>query len=172
MQKSKIAGETIFAPQYIDYDISIDFMNLLIDVFGDAAESVFDAIESVSERDKIIPKDFTPYFNLYSTSPFASELILNQDSVNFYNVVTKPHSNNHRTRFRPLIGLTIDDDKYLISSIWLIFEAYFELCCNRLPFHGLPKSWLKFDKVKLFADEISNLVGDRFEEFVGNKFFK
>ena len=109
LQKSKSKGEKILSPQFIDYSIIQKCKVLFIDVFGDAAESILDVIDMpMSDQDQIIPKDFTPYFQLYSKSIFAQELILTRDSVNLLNVILKPHITDHRTRFKPLIELTVD----------------------------------------------------------------
>ena len=176
LNKSKTKGEEILAPQYVDYSIAIDFQNLLVDVFGSSADSLFSIFTNLNdichEQEDIKPKDFTPYFNLFGHSIFAKELILDRDSVNFYNVITKPHSNNHRTRFKPLIKLNVDNNSILVSTKWLIFEAISELSLNRLPFNGLPKSWLEIDKIKQYADLISNEVGANFEKLVSSKISK
>ena len=165
LQKSKSKGEKILSPQFVDYSNIQDCKALFIEVFGDAARSIFDLIdEPLSYQDDIIPKDFTPYLQLYGSSLFAQELILDYDSVNLLNVITKPHLTDHRTRFKPLIELTIDGTTFLTSSKWLIFEAFAEIIKNRLPFHGLPDSWLKIKKVRKFADLINNEVGVKFEK--------
>lgn len=167
LQKSKTRGESILAPRFIDYSISIEFQNLLIDVFGDSAECLLEAIIlPESENDRITPKDASNYYTLYGDSIFASEFILDRNSVNFFNVITKPHSTNYRTRFKPIIELTIDNQTYYVTSHWILFEAFSELCSNRLPFHGLPDKWYKIDEIKSYADSISNLVGEKFEKFV------
>lgn len=170
LQKSKSKGEKIISPQFIDYSYIRDCKVLFIDVFGDAAESIFDVIDqSQPDQDQIIPKDFTPYLQLYGKSIFAQELILTRDSVNLFNVITKPHLTGHRTRFRPLIELTIDGSPFLVSTKWVLFEAFAEIIKNRLPFHGLPNSWLKNKKIREFADSINNEVGVKFEKEVAKR---
>lgn len=169
LNKSKTKGEVILAPQYVDYSIAVDFKNLLVDVFGIAADSLFNIFSYENEQEDVKPKDFTPYSNLYGNSIFAKELILDSNSVDFYSVITKPHSNNHRTRFKPLLKLNIDENFVIVSTKWLIFEAISELSLNRLPFNGLPKSWLKIDRIKQYADFISNEVGTNFENLVSSK---
>lgn len=173
LHKSKTKGEKILSPQFIDYSNIQGCKALFIDVFGDAAESIFDVIDkALPDDDQVTPKDFTPYFQLYSKSIFAQELILNRDSVNLLNVITKPHLTDHRTRFRPLIELTIDGKPILVSTKWLLFEAIAEIIKNRLPFHGLPHSWLKIKKIREFADSINNEVSVKFEEDVAERIEK
>lgn len=170
MQKSKSKGEKILSPQFIDYSNIQACKALFIDVFGDAAESIFDLIDQpMSYQDDILPKDFTPYLQLYGKSIFAQELILDYSSVNLFNVITKPHLTDHRTRFKPLIQLTIDGKPFLASTKWIIFEAFAEIIKNRLPFHGLPDSWLKNKKVRKFADSINNEVGVKFEKEIAKR---
>ena len=174
LQKSRIKGEQILSPQYVDYSIALDFNKLLIDEFGEAASSLLDAISELTydSKEDIIPKDFSPYITRYGKSPFVEALVLDKKSVNFYNVVSKPHNNNHRTRFKPLIELSIDGESVVISSKWLIFEALSELYMNRLPFNGLPTKWLKNKSIKKFADFISNKVGNEFERIVASRISK
>jgi len=174
LQKSRIKGEQILSPQFVDYSIALDFNNLLGDVFGESASSLLDAVSELTydSNEDIIPKDFTPYITRYGKSPFVETLVLNKKSVNFYNVVSRPHTNNHRTRFKPLIELSVDGESVVISSKWLIFEALSELYTNRLPFHGLPTKWLKESRIKKYADLISNKVGDKFERIVASRISK
>lgn len=171
---SKIKGNKIIAPAFIDYDTAVKFDDILREVFGDAASLLLDAmlIDNVAmfpSDDNVTPKDFTPYLIIFGDSVFAQELILNEKCVDFYKVITKPHSTNYRTRFKPLIQLHVDGKTVLVSSKWLLFEAYSELTQNRLPFEGLPKSWLKFDKIKAFANKTHDNVGKQFELFVKNQ---
>lgn len=168
LHMSKIKGNAIIAPSYVDYDIGIDFDSVLRETFGLAASSLLDAflfenVDYSPTNDNVTPKDFTKYRDLYGNTTFAKELILNKECVNFYNVITKPHSTNYRTRFRPLIEINVDGKLLLASTKWLLFEAYSELALNRLPFGELPKSWLKFDKIKKFANDIHDKVGKSFE---------
>ena len=51
----------------------------------------------------------------------------------------------------------------------MLFEAFAEIIKNRLPFHGLPNSWLKNKKIREFADSINNEVGVKFEKEVAKR---
>lgn len=153
LHKSKLKGNQIIAPSFIDYDIGIAFDSILRETFGLAASSLLDAmsfdhLDFEPNNDNVTPKDFTKYRELYGHTVFAKELILDKDSVNFFNVITRPHIPNYRTRFKPLIEITIDGKKLLASTKWLIFEAFSELAMNRLPFGGLPDSWRKHKKIR------------------------
>lgn len=170
LQKSKSKGDKILSPQFIKYSIIQDCKALFINEFGDAAESILNVIDqSMPNNDQITPKDFTPYLQNYGKTIFGKELILTRDSVNLFNVITKPHIPDHRTRFKPLIELTIDGTPFLVSSEWLLFEALAEIIKNRLPFHGLPDSWCKNKKIRNFADSINNEVGVIFEQEVAKR---
>ena len=88
LQKSRIKGEQILSPQYVDYSIALDFNKLLIDEFGEAASSLLDAISELTydSNEDIIPKDFSPYITRYGKSPFVEALVLDKKSVNFTTV--------------------------------------------------------------------------------------
>lgn len=110
--------------------------------------------------------DISTFVNKHKNSNFISEFILNISNTNLYEVVTRPHAYNHRTRFKPIIQLQSDNETVFLTSKWLVFESYSELCLNRIPFHGIPEAWKKYKEIDSFANQVHLDIGTKFEMLV------
>lgn len=194
-------NDRILFPQLVDYNLSIQFRELLSKTFGVVAEELFALMIPNPELylDNMnleqfqhffqntlpydakfffgIDKDPTPinitsFIKRNTSSLFLKPLIHTPYSTDFKKVIFKPHLTDNRTRFKPIIEIRVDNEVIYITSKWLLFEAYSELCINQLPNGGLPKDWLKIKSIKNYANEVKSLAGHKFEQFVHEKIEK
>lgn len=119
-----------------------------------------------SDYEDICTYDISSFVNKHKNSDFVSEFILNISDADLYEVVTRPHAYNHRTRFKPIIELHSDNEIIFTTSKWLVFESYSELCLNRIPFHGMPEAWKKYKGIESFANQVHLDIGTKFERLV------
>lgn len=170
---SKTKGIQLLCPKLIDYSIPRHFSKLLLKVFGEPASLFNDFISEpqghLSYNNQVRPINLTKFINRNIKSVFIKELILTSESVNLLNVISKPHIIDHRTRFKPILKLNVDQEFLYVTSQWLVFETFSELSLNRLPFQGLPESWRKYSEIKDYANKIHLEVGQKFEQFIANQ---
>lgn len=134
--------------------------------FGDAAECFFDLIST--PRDTIIENieniefadfcnlikdnaayendhcgvfDLTDIIEAFTGDPFFEGLILRHSNVDIESAIRRPHDINSRTRFRPIIEISSDDEKIYITTKHMLHEALDQIICNLIPFGELPKEW-------------------------------
>lgn len=199
LQKSKLKGRELLAPNLVDYDLGLEFEETLRSVFGATADlllnfmygpqpiydlnkmsySDFIAITEGTHPNpsKFFQKDETRYmpFDIskgilqFPDDPFMSQLVLFKKDIDLLSVVMNPMKQGHRTRFKPIIALNCDGNQVYYTTRYLLSETFTELESNQLPFQGLPRRWKEYKQLKKIADEAHKKVSDGFENLIASK---
>jgi len=98
--------------------------------------------------------------------PIISGLTYTIENVNFYETVHSPYNIFHRTRFRPILQLNIDNEIRYFTTSWMIVETFDELSTNLIPYGELPKGWEKVHDLKQLCKDVTQQVGKLFEDEV------
>lgn len=85
-----------------------------------------------------------------STNGFYAGLTLRSNDVNLKQSITKPHI-MHRSRFRPIFEVKVNNQNVYISTPYIIFEALAEFILNEIPFAILPREWEDNKVMKKYA---------------------
>lgn len=140
----------------------IEFIEKTKEIYREAAESFYELvtnkhlsdIDNISEKqfieilssekvedydgDEII--DLSMIVNRYNDSEFLQGLILRSTDVSLKKMYQSPHTAN-RTRSRPILQITVDNQIKYFTTPFMAFEAIAELTYNEIPFNVLPKEW-------------------------------
>lgn len=98
--------------------------------------------------------------------PIISGLTYTIENVNFHETVHSPYNIFHRTRFRPILQLNIDNEIRYFTTSWMMVETFDELSTNLIPYGELPKGWEKVHDLKQLCKDVTQQVGKLFEDVV------
>lgn len=95
--------------------------------------------------------DLTDLYSKYPNNIFLNGLTLRGAEVDLKRNITHPHSNYTRTRFRPVLELTVDGSKRYFTTVFMFDEAINEHITNQIPFDIIPQEWLTIEIFRKYA---------------------
>lgn len=122
----------------------------------------------IQQRQPYDVVDITGLYINFPNNPFLSGLTLKKEKINLSKNLTHPHK-SHRSRYRPVIELTIDGYKRYITTPYLVFEALSEHITNQIPFRILPDEWKQNSIITRYSSSQHNEHDKWLEDLVEKK---
>lgn len=103
-----------------------------------------------------IPKGVVEVTNIvskYKDSDFISNFLLKAEDVNLENAIVYPQRANYRSRYKPIILISIDNTRRFFTTGDIFYEALCEVCVSQFFYNVLPQNWGKKDNIAKTASE-------------------
>lgn len=139
---------------------------LFFDCDNLSEKDFIDIISGNSPKPGII--DVTDIVLANRNNPCIKGLVFEEDNSNLFMALTKPHNRKYRTRFRPLIQVSIDDKPYYVTTQGIYFEAMSEIACAHFAHNELPEEWSGIKELKKEAKIIFKKHSDLLEDSVAS----